>query len=104
MVPYRSQSIVVATRHIHKRQIFAPVFFALCIFANSADRAKADAGGVGFWLPGLFGSLAAVPTVPGWAYSTIYLHRLRPSVSAILLRPFSVSFQDVLSASLSAAT
>jgi hypothetical protein len=25
-------------------------------------------------LPGAFGSLAAVPTVPGWAYTTIYLH------------------------------
>jgi hypothetical protein len=36
--------------------------------------ALADAGGVSFWLPGLFGSLAAVPTVPGWAYETIYLH------------------------------
>lgn len=74
MALYRSQSIVVATRHIHKRQIFALVLIALCIFASSADRAKADAGGVGFWLPGLFGSLAAAPTVPGWAYSTIYLH------------------------------
>jgi hypothetical protein len=36
--------------------------------------ADADAGGVSFWLPGAFGSLAAVPTVPGWAYTTIYLH------------------------------
>lgn len=38
------------------------------------SRALADAGGVGFWLPGIFGSLAAAPTVPGWAYATIYLH------------------------------
>lgn len=36
--------------------------------------ALADAGGVGFWLPGIFGSLAATPTVPGWAYASIYLH------------------------------
>ena len=36
--------------------------------------AFADAGGLSFWLPGAFGSLAAVPTVPGWAYTTIYLH------------------------------
>ncbi|MGX9389461.1 SphA family protein [Nitrobacteraceae bacterium UC4446_H13] len=34
----------------------------------------ADAGGVGFWLPGIFGSLAAAPGVPGWAYATVYLH------------------------------
>lgn len=38
------------------------------------DTARADAGGVGFWLPGIFGSLAAAPTVPGWAYASIYLH------------------------------
>src|SRR6201990_1666034 len=37
------------------------------------QKARADAGGVSFWLPGTFGSLAATPTVPGWAYSTIYL-------------------------------
>jgi hypothetical protein len=36
--------------------------------------ALADSGGVSFWLPGAFASLAATPTVPGWAYSTIYLH------------------------------
>jgi hypothetical protein len=36
--------------------------------------AKGDNGGLSFWLPGTFGSLAAAPTVPGWAYSTIYLH------------------------------
>jgi hypothetical protein len=31
-------------------------------------------GGLSFYLPGTFGSLAAAPLVPGWAYSTIYLH------------------------------
>lgn len=36
--------------------------------------AKADNGGLSFWLPGTMGSLAAAPLVPGWAYSTIYLH------------------------------
>jgi len=39
-----------------------------------ASPAWADAGGLSFWLPGAFGSLAATPTVPGWAYTTIYLH------------------------------
>ncbi len=36
--------------------------------------AVADAGGLSFWLPGAFGSLAAAPGVPGWSYATIYLH------------------------------
>jgi hypothetical protein len=42
--------------------------------------AFADEGGVSFWLPGLFGSLAAVPQAqPGWSLATIYYHT---SVSA----------------------
>jgi len=36
--------------------------------------ARADEGGVGFWLPGVFGSLTATPLVPGFAFSTIYYH------------------------------
>jgi hypothetical protein len=48
----------------------------LCVLALAAvpQKARADAGGVSFWLPGTFGSLSATPTVPGWAYSAIYLH------------------------------
>ena len=36
--------------------------------------ALADEGGVGFYIPGLFGSLAAVPGDPGWSIGAIYLH------------------------------
>jgi hypothetical protein len=32
----------------------------------------ADEGGVSFWLPGTFGSLAAVPGTPGWSVSTFF--------------------------------
>jgi hypothetical protein len=48
----------------------------LCALALAVlpQKTRADAGGVSFWLPGAFGSLAATPTVPGWAYSAIYLH------------------------------
>jgi hypothetical protein len=31
----------------------------------------ADEGGVSFWLPGTFGSLAPVPGQPGWSFATI---------------------------------
>jgi hypothetical protein len=44
---------------------------ALVCFASSA---KSDEGGVSFWLPGLFGSLAAAPQQPGWSLSTVYYH------------------------------
>jgi hypothetical protein len=36
--------------------------------------AHADNGGLSFWLPGIFGSLAAVPGQPGWSWSTLYVH------------------------------
>jgi hypothetical protein len=36
--------------------------------------ARADEGGVSFWLPGQFGSLAAVPPDPGWSLPMIYYH------------------------------
>lgn len=42
--------------------------------AALAIPAYADEGGVGFWLPGQFGSLAAAPSMPGWAFATVYLH------------------------------
>ncbi len=41
--------------------------------------AVADEGGVSFWVPGFFGSLAAVPQQPGWSLASVYYHT---SVSA----------------------
>ena len=35
---------------------------------------RADQGGIGFWLPGTFGSLAATPMQPGLSMSPLYLH------------------------------
>ena len=64
---------------------------ALTCFANPVA-AVADAGGASFWLPGIFGSLAAVPGVPGWAYSTLYIHE---SESAGAQKNFVVSGRPV---------
>jgi hypothetical protein len=44
-----------------------------------ASGARADEGGVSFWVPGFFGSLAATPQQPGWSLAEIYYHT---SVSA----------------------
>ncbi len=46
---------------------------ALAMAANVSLSAIsfADENGVSFWLPGLFGSLAAVPQQPGWAFTAI---------------------------------
>lgn len=40
----------------------------------AAKPALADQGGVSFWVPGLFGSFAASPLVPGFSLATIYYH------------------------------
>jgi len=42
------------------------------LFAPSS--AFADEGGVSFWLPGFFGSLAAAPLQPGLSLTSIYYH------------------------------
>src|SRR5262249_8547237 len=45
------------------------------LLALPAQMARADEGGVSFWVPGLYGSLAAVPQqAPGWSATTIYWH------------------------------
>jgi hypothetical protein len=42
--------------------------------AMAPCQALADQGGVSFYVPGLFGSFAASPLVPGWSLATIYYH------------------------------
>src|SRR5262245_56845102 len=44
-----------------------------------SQAARADEGGVSFWIPGFFGSLAAAPMQPGWSLTSFYYHT---SVSA----------------------
>jgi hypothetical protein len=51
----------------------------LLMTSATPDMTFADEGGVGFWLPGSFGSLAATPLTPGWSVGFIYLHE---SISA----------------------
>lgn len=52
---------------------------AMALLGCMAEPAYADEGGVSYWLPGRFGSLAAVPAVPGWSMAAVYYHT---SVSA----------------------
>lgn len=51
-------------------------YLAVILFASAAipQPSVADQGGISFWLPGTFGSLAAAPLVPGWSYGFIYIH------------------------------
>src|SRR5262245_28959358 len=62
------------------RSGFASGLLTILLVAFSPTTSSADEGGVSFWLPGLFGSLAAVPQQqPGWSLMTTYYHT---SVSA----------------------
>lgn len=47
---------------------------ASAVLALSPEISRADESGVSFWLPGTFGSLAAVPTTPGWSMGAVYYH------------------------------
>jgi hypothetical protein len=44
--------------------------FSALIIASTPQASLADEGGVSFWLPGIFGSLAAVPGTPGFSFGT----------------------------------
>ena len=61
------------------RPIAAIAVLALVAVSSAPKVALADEGGVSFWLPGFFGSLAAAPQQPGWSLTSIYYHT---SVSA----------------------
>jgi hypothetical protein len=45
--------------------------FAFAIVVSTTTISLADEDGVSFWLPGLFGSLAAAPQKPGWSFAAI---------------------------------
>jgi hypothetical protein len=50
----------------------AAIVFSLT--AGAPTPASADSGGLSYWLPGLMGSLAAVPGQPGWSWLSVYVH------------------------------
>ena len=51
----------------------------------------ADEGGVSFWIPGFFGSLAAAPQQPGWSLATInYYTNVSAGGNVALAREFEI--------------
>jgi hypothetical protein len=49
----------------------AALLIAGATVVSIATSARADEGGVSFWVPGFFGSLAATPQVPGFSFANI---------------------------------
>ena len=82
---------------------------ALAFLTAVPGIALADEGGVSFWIPGFFGSLAATPAQPGWSGTNIYYH---DSVSAggdvarareFEIRNIPVNFTGTVSANVNAS-
>ena len=47
---------------------------AIAAALSAPNGASADEGGVSFWVPGFYGSLAATPQEPGWSIAAVYYH------------------------------
>src|SRR6476469_3047723 len=58
----------------HRRRLAVAAIVLAPTMMSYSNGALADEGGVSFWIPGLFGSLAATPQQPGWSLGNIYYH------------------------------
>ncbi len=64
---------------------------AVATLAWTANAALADEGGVSFWLPGIYGSLAAAPQQPGWSFAAVnYFDSVSASGSIAAAREVTV--------------
>jgi len=74
----RDQSLSANLKSRSRSGAVAAAILGLAVHGIPND-ARADEGGVSFWVPGFFGSLAATPQQPGFSLALIYYHT---SVSA----------------------
>jgi len=60
----------------HRNGLFARLacFLATLSCCHLPCPAAADEAGTSFWLPGQYGSFAAVPSEPGWSFESAYYH------------------------------
>jgi hypothetical protein len=71
--------------------LVSPIAVAAVVVVVSQERSWADEGGVSFWVPGQFGSLAAVPAQPGWSFASIgYFTDVRASGGVAAARQITV--------------
>src|SRR5262245_56123616 len=89
------------------RRTFTAILCA-CALGFAAKPTLADEGGVSFWIPGFFGSLAATPQKPGWTVATTYYRTIVDAGAEIVFARqvhragLTVPFTGNLSASLRA--
>jgi hypothetical protein len=84
--------------------VVAGAFLVCATIFGAPDSARADEDGVGFWIPGFFGSLAATPQQPGWSFAGInYYTNVSANGSAAVSREITIGqFNPTINASVSA--
>jgi hypothetical protein len=77
---------------------------AFTALASTSNNSRADEGGVSFWIPGFFGSLAATPQQPGWSLAAVnYYTDVSGGGNIALSREITIGqFNPALNASVSA--
>ena len=77
------------TRAIKTGLVWGAITLAAVVAAPK--HALADEGGVSFWIPGLFGSLAATPQQPGWSVANIdYYTNVSAGGAVALAKEFQI--------------
>ena len=85
----RLEQPAALTRAIKTGLVWSAITLAAVVAAPK--HALADEGGVSFWIPGFFGSLAAAPQQPGWSLATInYYTNVSAGGSVALAREFEI--------------
>ncbi len=76
----------------HRRRLGVAAFVLAPAIMFSSGKAQADEGGVSFWLPGLYGSLSAVPqAAPGWSFYTFnYYDRVSAGANVAAAREIQI--------------
>jgi hypothetical protein len=78
----------------NRRPLLTSGIIALAILAaifSIPKSARADEGGVSFWVPGLFGFSAAAPLQPGWQFAAInYYDNVSASGTAAAAREITI--------------
>jgi hypothetical protein len=89
---------------LHSRFLVAAALLALAALIATTKLSRADENGISFWIPGFFGSLAAVPQQPGWSLATInYFTDVSGSGNIAVAREISIGqFNPALNASVNA--
>jgi hypothetical protein len=73
----------ISDRQFGLHLIQSAIVTATILFVPLNLSAHADEGGVSYWLPGRFSSLAATPQVPGWSMAEVYYHTTVSAFGAV---------------------